>query len=99
MLADRKTEQRPPQKELENAIRERLARMAGLERLDQARTIARSSISLLGPDSGKLTELSQELMARLAKIPGIADLESSEKGANPDASPCASTTSWPATSG
>ena len=38
---------------------------------------------MLGPDSGKLTELSQELMARLAKIPGIADLESSEKGANP----------------
>jgi HAE1 family hydrophobic/amphiphilic exporter-1 len=41
------------------------------------------SISVLGPDTQRLTELSEELMHRLAKIPGIADLESSEKGANP----------------
>ena len=41
------------------------------------------SISILGPDTSKLTEISQELMRRLAKVPGIADLESSEKGANP----------------
>jgi HAE1 family hydrophobic/amphiphilic exporter-1 len=40
-------------------------------------------ISILGPDPSKLTELSQDLMARLSKIPGIADLESSERGANP----------------
>jgi multidrug efflux pump subunit AcrB len=40
-------------------------------------------ISILGPDTKKLTELSEDLMARLAKIPGIADLESSEKGSNP----------------
>jgi multidrug efflux pump subunit AcrB len=41
------------------------------------------AISILGPDSKRLTELSQDLMARLAKIPGVADLESSERGANP----------------
>ncbi|HEU4602361.1 MAG TPA: efflux RND transporter permease subunit, partial [Steroidobacteraceae bacterium] len=40
-------------------------------------------ISILGPDTNKLTQLSQQLMDKLAKIPGIADLESSEKGANP----------------
>ena len=82
MLADLATSKRPPQKELENTIRERLSRMAGLSvSIDQNnRPVA---LSLLGPDSGKLTELSEELMARLAKIPGIADLESSEKGANP----------------
>src|SRR5262245_6406858 len=82
LLADRKTTKRPPQTEYENIIRERLVRMAGLTvSINQNnRPVA---ISLLGPDSGKLTELSQDLMARLAKVPGIADLESSEKGANP----------------
>jgi HAE1 family hydrophobic/amphiphilic exporter-1 len=82
VLADRKTTKRPPQTEYENIIRERLLRMAGLTvSINQNnRPVA---ISLLGPDSGKLTELSQELMKRLAKVPGIADLESSEKGANP----------------
>jgi hypothetical protein len=82
VLADRKTTKRPPQTEYENIIRKRLLRMAGLTvSINQNnRPVA---ISLLGPDSGKLTELSQELMKRLAKVPGIADLESSEKGANP----------------
>ena len=41
------------------------------------------SISILGPDTPSLTELSKISWRRLAKIPGIADLESSEKGANP----------------
>ncbi len=82
VLADRKSSGRPPQSEFEQLIRERLQRMAGLTvSINQNnRPVA---ISLLGPDSGKLTELSQELMTRLAKVPGIADLESSEKGANP----------------
>ena len=82
VLADRKTSKRPPQTEYENLIRERLLRMAGLT-VSINQNNRPVSISLLGPDSGKLTELSQELMSRLAKVPGIADLESSEKGANP----------------
>ena len=53
---------------------------------------------MLGPDSGKLTELSQELMARLAKIPGHRRPGEQREGREPDRSPCASTTSWPATS-
>jgi multidrug efflux pump subunit AcrB len=82
VLADLATSKRPPQSQFENTIRERLSRMAGLSvSINQNnRPVA---LSLLGPDSGKLTQLSEELMARLAKIPGIADLESSEKGANP----------------
>ncbi|HEX4971014.1 MAG TPA: efflux RND transporter permease subunit, partial [Steroidobacteraceae bacterium] len=82
VLADLKTSKRPPQSEFENMIRERLTRMAGLTvSINQNnRPVA---ISLLGPDSAKLTELSQQLMAQLQKVPGIADLESSEKGANP----------------
>jgi HAE1 family hydrophobic/amphiphilic exporter-1 len=82
VLADRNTTKRPPQTEYENLIRERLTRMAGLT-VSINQNNRPVSISLLGPDSGKLTALSQDLMARLAKIPGIADLESSEKGANP----------------
>lgn len=82
VLADRKLSKRPPQTKFENLIRERLVRMAGLT-VSINQNNRPVSISLLGPDSGKLTELSQELMARLAKVPGIADLESSEKGANP----------------
>ena len=79
----RRPSERPPQNEIEKPIRERLSRMAGLSRVDQQQQPAGRRSRMLGPDSGKLTELSQELMARLAKIPGIADLESSEKGANP----------------
>src|SRR5690606_7694965 len=81
-LVDRKKADRRSQQEIEKEIRERLARVAGLE-------FAIGSdnqpvfISILGPDSRKLTELSQQLMAQLAQIPGIVDLESSEKGANP----------------
>jgi hydrophobic/amphiphilic exporter-1 (mainly G- bacteria), HAE1 family len=82
VLADREKSKRPPQTEYENLIRERLTRMAGLT-VSINQNNRPVSISLLGPDSSKLTELSQELMARLAKVPGIADLESSEKGANP----------------
>src|SRR5690606_16008541 len=40
-------------------------------------------ISILGPEAGRLTELSEELMRRLSQVRGIADLESSERGANP----------------
>jgi len=82
LLTDRRTTERPSQSEMEKQIRARLAQVAGIE-------VSISSnnwpvfISVLGPDTTKLTEVSQELMARLAKIPGITDLESSEKGANP----------------
>lgn len=85
-LTDKKKVSRPPQKEIEKTIRERLARMAGLEMVINSGGGGGGQpvfISILGPDTRKLTELSQDLMSRLAKIPGIADLESSEKGANP----------------
>ncbi|HEX6178040.1 MAG TPA: efflux RND transporter permease subunit, partial [Thermoanaerobaculia bacterium] len=82
VLADLATTERPPQSQFEKSIRDRLSRMAGLT-VSINQNNRPVSISLLGPDSGKLTELSEELMARLAKVPGIADLESSEKGANP----------------
>jgi CzcA family heavy metal efflux pump len=82
-LQDRKLHDRPPQKEIEKMIRERVGRMAGLELSISGNQGFPIFVSILGPDTRKLTELSQDLMARFAKIPGIADLESSEKGANP----------------
>src|SRR5688572_1079572 len=79
-LTDLEEQPRPDKKEIEKEIRDRINRMAGMKV-----TIGNSPIfiSVLGPDNAKLTELSQELMGRLAKVPGIADLESSEKGATP----------------
>ncbi len=82
LLKDKMLFDRPPQKQIEETVRTRLASMAGLSLTVQGQNQP-VVISILGPENSKLTELSQELMARLAKIPGIADLESSERGANP----------------
>jgi len=82
-LTDRKKGPRPSQKEVEQMVRARLAPMAGLQVLIRGNNGQPVFISVLGPDAKKLTELSQQLMAKLATIPGISDLESSETGANP----------------
>ncbi|HEY0943276.1 MAG TPA: efflux RND transporter permease subunit [Steroidobacter sp.] len=82
LLKDKELFDRPSQKEIEKQIRTRLSSMAGLRLTVQGQNQP-VVISILGPENAKLTELSQELMARLSKIPGIADLESSERGANP----------------
>ena len=80
-LSDRKHVQRRSQKELEKAIRLRLARIAGIElAVGWNKPIF---ISILGPDAARLTEISQGVMKKVAAIPGITDLESSERGANP----------------
>jgi multidrug efflux pump subunit AcrB len=82
-LTDKEETRRPTQKEIEKTIRERMAGIAGLELSINGGNGQPVFISILGPDTRVLMEQSQELMARLAKIPGIADLESSEKTANP----------------
>ena len=80
-LSERKITHRRSQKELEKAIRAKLASIAGIElSLGYNKPIF---ISILGPDAQKLTELSQGVMKEVAKIKGISDLESSERGANP----------------
>ena len=80
-LTDILKTKRRPQQEIEKSIRERVAQIAGLEMsVGFNKPIF---VSILGPDAARLTEISQQLMAKMAKIPGIADLESSEKGANP----------------
>ena len=80
-LTDRSAHDRPSQKELEDAMRARISKIAGIElSVGWNKPIF---ISILGSDPEVLTRISQDLMAKIAKVPGIADLESSEKGANP----------------
>jgi HAE1 family hydrophobic/amphiphilic exporter-1 len=77
-LSDPDVTHRRSQKELEKAIRARIANMAGISlSVGFDKPIF---VSILGPDADKLTEISQKLMGQMAKIPGIADLESSELG-------------------
>jgi len=80
-LTDRAVTGRRPQKDLEKAIRERIKQVAGVDL-----TVGFGGsifISLLGPDPGKLTEITQAAIAEMRKVKGISDLESSEKGESP----------------
>jgi multidrug efflux pump subunit AcrB len=80
-LASIETTDRRSQKELEELIRARLKKIAGIElSVGWDRPIF---LSILGPEPATLTRISRNLMRQIAKIPGIADLESSEKGENP----------------
>jgi multidrug efflux pump subunit AcrB len=79
-LVDR-TEREATQKDLERAIRKALQPIPGIElTLGFNRPIF---INILGPDPETLTRLANDLKARLAGVAGIADLELSEKLANP----------------
>jgi multidrug efflux pump subunit AcrB len=80
-LTDRDKTHRRSQQALEGAIRERVKSIGGISlSIGYNQAIF---VSILGSDADRLTSLSQELMAKIAKVPGIADLESSERGANP----------------
>ena len=69
------------QLELEKLIRETLKPIPGVElAIGYDRPIW---FNMLGPDSETLSKLSKEFADKVAKIPGIADLETSDKAANP----------------
>ena len=79
-LVDR-NERTRSQKDLEKAIRKELKPIPGIEPafgFDRA-----VWVNLLGPDPATLTELITEFAQKVAKVPGIADLETSEKAAAP----------------
>jgi len=79
-LTDRADRERT-QKDLERAIRKALKPIPGVElTLGFNRPIF---INILGPDPATLTKLAEDLKQKLASVPGIADLETSEKAANP----------------
>ena len=69
------------QKQLEQKFRERLRRIAGIElSVGWMRPI---QVSIIGPDAQRLKEISAEVERAMAKIPGITEIESSEKAASP----------------
>jgi hydrophobe/amphiphile efflux-1 (HAE1) family protein len=69
------------QKQVERDIRERLKPIPGIEgAFGFDRPVW---VNLLGPDPDTMTRLINEFAAKVAKIPGIADLEVSEKARNP----------------
>jgi multidrug efflux pump subunit AcrB len=69
------------QKELEKAIRARIREIAGVEvSVGFGKPIF---ISILGPDAAKISQIAQDLMEQMKQIKGIADVENSERGANP----------------
>ncbi|MEO8487171.1 MAG: efflux RND transporter permease subunit, partial [Betaproteobacteria bacterium] len=69
------------QTELEGQIRDALRPIPGIElAIGYDRPIW---FNLLGPDSDALAKLAATFAGRVAKVPGIVDLETSDKAANP----------------
>lgn len=80
-LTDRKHTHRRSQQELEPLLRKRIATIAGLETsIGNNRPIF---IAILGQDTAKLDAVAKELMAKMAKVKGITDIEYSLAKANP----------------
>eukprot|EP01032_Pedospumella_encystans_P028535 gene28535-32228_t len=79
-LTDVKKSKRRSQKELEKAIRERLAPIAGIQLSVGQKPIF---IAILGTDEAKLDAVARQLMDKMRAIKGVADLEYSQEGANP----------------
>ena len=79
------------QQDLAPPIRDRLARIAGVEVTQVAAYKAVSSgknlqVSLMGPDRAVLDRLAAQVMAKVGALPGVVDLESSTKAARPQLS-------------
>ncbi|HKW80935.1 MAG TPA: efflux RND transporter permease subunit, partial [Casimicrobiaceae bacterium] len=69
------------QKELERRIRDALKPIPGIElSIGYDKPIW---VNLLGPDPATLTRLINEFAVEVGRIPGVADMETSEKAANP----------------
>ncbi|WP_188053659.1 efflux RND transporter permease subunit [Iodobacter fluviatilis] len=78
-LVDRK--QRRSQNDIEKEIRKVVGRVAGVElSVGGWKPIF---ITVFGPDPSQLTQITSDLMKKIAKIPGVVDLESSEKAFTP----------------
>ncbi|QGZ39599.1 CzcA family heavy metal efflux pump/hydrophobe/amphiphile efflux-1 (HAE1) family protein [Pseudoduganella flava] len=82
-LTDPKKTHRRSQQQVEKAIRERLASIPGITPSVGQKPIF---IAILGTDEAKLDAVAHDLMDRMRKIRGVADLEYSQEGANPSTS-------------
>jgi HAE1 family hydrophobic/amphiphilic exporter-1 len=81
-------ERRRSQNELTRPMRERLARIAGIELTQIGAYKAVSSgkplqVSILGQDRAVLASLSQQVMAQMREVHGAVDIESSDEAAKP----------------
>ncbi|MDK9701632.1 MAG: efflux RND transporter permease subunit [Sulfuritalea sp.] len=84
-------ERRISQQALTQPMRDRLARIAGIEITQVAAFKAVSSgknlqVSLMGPDRAVLDRIAGQVMAKIRALPGVVDLESSTKAARPQLS-------------
>ena len=79
-LTDAGATHRRSQKQLEQAIRERLQPIAGITMSVGWKPIF---IAILGRDEAKLDYVAHKLMDKMRAIKGVADLEYSQEGANP----------------
>jgi hydrophobic/amphiphilic exporter-1 (mainly G- bacteria), HAE1 family len=79
-LVDKSTRKKS-QKELDDAVRDRLNRIAGLEiNIGFNRPI---QVFVMGPDIKELDRISQQVMTDMRKLKGLVDIESSFKPTNP----------------
>jgi HAE1 family hydrophobic/amphiphilic exporter-1 len=79
------------QQDLTQPMRDRLARIAGIEITQVAAYKAVSSgknlqVSLMGPDRAVLDRVAAQVMAKVGALRGVVDLESSTKAARPQLS-------------
>jgi len=79
-LTDLRKTHRRSQQEMEGVIRDRLAKIAGVEMTVGNRPIF---IAILGSDESKLDMVAHRLMDKMKKIKGVADIQYSQEGANP----------------
>ncbi|HEX9389702.1 MAG TPA: efflux RND transporter permease subunit [Usitatibacteraceae bacterium] len=76
-----KNERKRSQKQIDDEIRKRLARIAGLEvNIGWNRPI---QLYILGPDIRELDRISQQVMAKMKAIKGMVDIESTFKPTSP----------------
>ena len=79
-LTDVRTTARRSQKELESAIRTRLAPIAGISTSVGWKPVY---VAILGQDEAKLDAVAHKLMDKVKAIKGVTDMEYSQEGANP----------------
>ncbi|NEX61709.1 efflux RND transporter permease subunit [Noviherbaspirillum galbum] len=80
-LTDARKSHRRPQKEIEKAIRERLATIPGVElSVGFQKPIY---VAILGPEADKLKQVVEQFMEKMSAIKGITDLDNSMSAANP----------------
>ncbi len=83
-----KAERRVTQQQLETQLRAAFRRFRGVEPIVQAPGMGGGQlpiqINVLGPDVGRLQQLSDEMLARIRTVPGAVEMRSSLEGRKPE---------------